>query len=427
MNFTKVDLLSSGVKGDARYEKRSALRRMKLFATLLLCLMFVIYIISSLLEKNLPIFALFKAFSEAGMVGALADWFAIVALFRYPFGVPIPHTAIIPKNKNSIGKALADFIETNFLNENAIKEKIESSDPTKHVADWLSISSNRKSILNNVKSFIPDIFGVLQNEEIKLFLSKNLKDNLKNLNFAKLLQNILESLTKDNQHDKWIESIISEIKKLINKNKYYIRKKVEDQTPWWTFGILDNKIFESIMTNINDFINEFETNKDNKFRKEIDDRIAKLITGLGSDEKLISKVETFKNNIIENNELSGYISSFTADVVKKLNDDINSDNSEILKLADISLAKFADNLKNNNSVQNQLNNFVHDLAVSAVSSNSNKICSIITDTIEKWNEEEISRELELQVGKDLQYIRINGTLVGGLVGVGIYIISLIIN
>lgn len=425
MNIVKKENLPSA-GNEYNREKLAALKKMKIFATLLFCLMFALFLLSSFFEKEAPLFSYLKAFSEAGMVGALADWFAVVALFKHPFGIPIPHTAIISRNKNNIGKSLANFIEVHFLNEKVINEKIRSSNPTMHAAEWLIKDANRKAILENIRTIIPEIFGILKNEEIKQFLIKNLKDNLKNLNFSELLKNLLESLTKNNQHEKWIKAVINEVRKLLNKNKEYIREKVENETPWWTFGFLDNKIYNKIITGVDNFIEDFESNNTNKFRLELDTKITKFINDLSGDEKLIARVEDFKNNLIENEELTGYIAAFIDDIAEKLNDDISSDNSGTLKLVNKSIKKFAENLKVNSSVQNKLNDFIIDIAVKTISSNADKLSSVITDTIEKWDEKEISRELEIQIGKDLQFIRINGTLVGGLVGVVIFVISKII-
>ena len=412
---------------DLNTEKLIALRKMKFLATSLFILMVLIFIVSGILEKTIPLFSFVKAFSEAAMVGALADWFAVVALFKHPFGIPIPHTAIIPKSKNSIGKSLADFIETHFLSEQAIRDKISTSAPSKAAAEWLNDKDNRIKIIEYIRSFIPEVFGILQNEEIKLFLINNLKDNFKNIKLSGLLKTILESLTKNDQHEKWIKTVISELRKIINKNKDVIRGKVKEQTPWWTFGALDEKIYNKIISGINDFIEDFEYNSDNKFRKELNQKITKLITGLTNDKKLIEKVEDFKDKMIENEVLTNNLALFIENLSNKLTEDINSKDSEILKLTDKAILKFAAGLKENEILQNKIDLQIEDIAVKLISNNSDKISSIVTDTINKWDANEMSGMLEVQIGRDLQFIRINGTLVGGVVGLGIYIVGNLIS
>jgi len=412
---------------DLNTEKLIALRKMKFLATSLFILMVLIFIVSGILEKTIPLFSFVKAFSEAAMVGALADWFAVVALFKHPFGIPIPHTAIIPKSKNSIGKSLADFIETHFLSEQAIRDKISTSAPSKAAAEWLNDKDNRIKIIEYIRSFIPEVFGILQNEEIKLFLINNLKDNFKNIKLSGLLKTILESLTKNDQHEKWIKTVISELRKIINKNKDVIRDKVKEQTPWWTFGALDEKIYNKIISGINDFIEDFEYNSDNKFRKELNQKITKLITGLTNDKKLIEKVEDFKDKMIENEVLTNNLALFIENLSNKLTEDINSKDSEILKLTDKAILKFAAGLKENEILQNKIDLQIEDIAVKLISNNSDKISSIVTDTINKWDANEMSGMLEVQIGRDLQFIRINGTLVGGVVGLGIYIVGNLIS
>lgn len=423
MNLLKEENLLNTSNAVLKSEKKIALKKMKLLATMLFILMFITFIITSIYETVIPVLSFLKAFSEAAMIGALADWFAVVALFKHPFGLPIPHTAIIPQNKDNIGRSLASFIEMHFLTEDVIKEKIQSSNPSKSVAEWLVKKSNREIILGYIKSAIPEIFIILQNEDIKEFLIKNLKENLKSIKFSKLLQNILELLTKNNQHEKWIKTVIGEVKSIINKNKKVIKERVKEQTPWWTFGLVDDKIYKKIISNVQDFIEDFELNKDNKFRIELNEKIAKLIKDLSDDKKLIKKIEDYKNDIIENKELTKFIASFIENLSNKLNDDINSDNSEILYLIDKSIKGFSENLKDNEIVQEKINFHILDIAVKIIRAKSKDLTSIITDKIKKWNDEEISQELEIQIGKDLQFIRINGTLVGGIVGLGIFVIN----
>ncbi len=416
----------SAFKIENREIKRYALIRFRFANTLILFVIFFLLITSNLLKESFGIFHLIKAFSEAAMVGALADWFAVVALFKYPLNLPIPHTAIIPKNKDRIAQSLADFVETHFLNENVISERITSSNPSEQLSKWLQNSEHREMITQNVKKILPEIFKIFQNQDFSNFIVSNLKENFKKVDLSGILSNILESLTKNNEHKKWVNIIISSVRKLVNENKTFIKNKVKDETPWWTFGLLNNKIYNKIIESINNFIEDLEKNNDNKFRNDIDNKIKDLIIKLKQDNTLINKIDDLKDQLIENEELTNYILSFINNLTEKLNIDLNDKNSVILELINSSLTNFANNLEHNKPVQHRINEFIKDVATKTISSNAGKISSIITETMGKWDNKEITEELEVQIGKDLQYIRLNGAIAGGIVGVVIYAIGVLI-
>ena len=416
----------SAFKFENREIKRYALIRFRFANTLILFVIFFLLITSNLLKESFGIFHLIKAFSEAAMVGALADWFAVVALFKYPLNLPIPHTAIIPKNKDRIAQSLADFVETHFLNENVISERITSSNPSEQLSNWLQNSEHREMITRNVNKILPEIFKVFQNQDFSNFIVSNLKETFKKVDLSGILSNIFESLTKNNEHKKWVNIIISSVRKLVNENKSFIKNKVKNETPWWTFGILNNKIYNKIIESINSFIEDLEMNNDNKLRNDIDNKIKDLIIKLKQDVTLINKINDLKDQLIENEELTNYILSFVNNLTEKLNMDLNDKNSVILEFINSSLTNFANNLKHNKPVQQRINEFIKDVATKTISANAGKISSIITETMGKWDNKEITEELEVQIGKDLQYIRVNGAIAGGIVGVVIYAIDVLI-
>ncbi len=407
--------------------KRYALVRFRFVNILILFLIFTLLIVSVYFKDSSAVFHFIKAFSEAALVGALADWFAVVALFKYPLGIPVPHTAIIPKNKIRISQSLAEFVETHFLNEDVIANRITTSNPSAQLSKWLQKSGNRDMIIQNVREMLPVIFEIFKNQDFSNFIVLNLKDSIRKINLSGILSDILEILTKNKEHEKWIKLMITSVRKLITKNKTFIKNKIEKETPWWTFGLLDNKIYNKIIDGINDFIKNFEMNKDNKLRNNLDDKIQELIVNLKHDKTLINEIDTFKNKIIENDELTNYILSFIANLTEKLNEDINDKNSIILELINSSLTKFADNLDQNKLVQQRINEFIKDITTRTISANAGKISSIITETMNTWKDKEITEELEVHIGKDLQYIRVNGAFVGGLIGIIIFLINNLIN
>ena len=417
----------SAFKKENRDNKRYALVRFRFVNTVILFVLFSLFIVSNLYKESYEIFQFAKTFSEAAMVGALADWFAVVALFRHPLSLPIPHTAIIPKNKDKLGESLKDFIKTEFLNKDSLDKKFESTNPAKQISLWLSADKNRNSVTNITKKILPEVFKILQSEDFTKFILLNFKEGLRGINLSDILANVIEIMISNNNHHKIIKSAVKEIKTLINKNKELIKDKVTEGTPWWTFGILDNKIYNRIIDSISDFLDEFESDTENEFRKEIDLKIKKLLDDLKSDKDLIRKVEEFKINTIESEQISGTIASVINKLSVKLNNDINDDKSELIELIDNTLKNFSKNLESNLEIQEKINRFFRETVTKVITDNSDSITGIISEKVRDWKEQEVTEKLEVLVGKDLQYIRVNGAIAGGIIGILIFAISKIIN
>ncbi|HEY5123617.1 MAG TPA: DUF445 domain-containing protein, partial [Ignavibacteria bacterium] len=312
--------------------KRYALIRFRFVNTLILFVIFFLFIVSNLLKESYGIFHIIKAFSEAAMVGALADWFAVVALFKYPMGIPIPHTAIIPKNKDRIGESLKDFIQNEFLNEEVLSKKLDSTNPSKQIALWLVSGKNRDTVTGVLRKILPEIFKIFQSEEFTKFILLNLKEGLRELKLSDILSNITEAMIINNNHHKLIRAVVKEVRVIVKKNQEYIKEKVEKETPWWTFGLLDDKIYRRIITAITDFLDEFENDSDHKFRQEIDKKIEKLLRDLKQDKILKGKVEDYKVKLLESEQITESIVSMINKLSNKLNDDMNDDKSAIIEL-----------------------------------------------------------------------------------------------
>ena len=414
-------------KKENRDNKRYALIRFRFANTVILLVLFTLFIVSNLYKDSYEIFQFAKTFSEAAMVGALADWFAVVALFRHPLNLPIPHTAIIPKNKDKLGESLKDFIRTEFLNKESLDKKFEATNPAKQISIWLSADKNRNLVTNVTKKILPEVFKILQSEDFTKFILLNFKEGLRGVNLSDILANVIEIMIGNNNHHKIIKSVVKEIKTAINKNREFIKDKVTAGTPWWTFGILDNKIYNKIISSVSDFLDEFESDPENEFRKEIDLKIKKLIEDLKKDENLIKKVEEYKINSIESEQISGTIASIINKLSAKLNSDINDDKSELIELIDNTLKNFSKNLESNFEIQEKINRFFRETVTKVITDNSESITGIISEKVRDWKEQEVTEKLEVLVGKDLQYIRVNGAIAGGIIGILIFVISKLIS
>ena len=364
-----------------------------------------------------------KAIGEAALVGGLADWFAVVALFRHPLGLPIPHTALIPKNKNNIGKNLGMFVSEEFLTKEKLEHEIDKHDIVNKVAKWLSDTKNFRKISNLIiDDVIPGILKVVNDEDVKRFIHTQFDAKIKSINFGELLGKGLDVLTKDGRHQELFTDILEKIHKEFYSYHGYIHNEVSEETPWYTFGLADKKIANGIIDGIDNFMhNAKQPNSD--VRKKIDTYIMEFI------EKAKTSVEMQKtiNNLIEklanNKNFQEYIDGIWSEIKQCVISDLSmGDESKIQNSLVSMLQKLGEGLAEDTTLKNKINDFIKATVLTKLLDNRQAIGNFIASTVEKWDSKEVSEKLELEIGKDLQFIRLNGTLVGGVIGLLLFLL-----
>lgn len=405
----------------------NTLKKAKLIATGLFVLMVVLFIFSSIYEKNFPFLVYIRAFSEAAMVGALADWFAVVALFRYPLGLKIPHTAIIPKNKDRIGENLALFVREEFLTEAVISPKIEKTNISLKLADKLSDKVFVSRMVENISDYIPEIIQKLEDSDVKLFLQENIIEKLKKINLSSSLGSILEFIFSNGKDKLIIDEVINISIGLLNNNEDKIKDLIKKESPWWIPSFVDNSVYKKLITRIKEYLDELKNNEESENRKKIILKINKLIQDLKSSPEFHKKSEEIKQKIFNDEVVNDVLSKLIEDLKIKILNDLQSENSVIKQKTTEFVLSLGASFSKDMALQLKLNKWIKDFSVNVLVSNAASISSVISDTFKSWDAEEVSTKLENQVGKDLQFIRINGTIIGGLVGLLIYFFSTLLN
>jgi len=396
---------------------------MKRLPVLLLVLMATLFFLT--LSRPEPWSAWVNAFAEAGMIGALADWFAVVALFRHPLGLPIPHTAIIPRRKNEIGENLARFIADHFLYPDVVRIKLESVNLAEKAAIWLRTETGRKRVVQTGMSLMGWMTGAWREESVRLFVRRFSRDQIEKLDFALLLGKTLDWLVHDGRHQQLLTQALRYAVIVLHDHRSTIRGNVQRESPWWLPGFVDDRIVQQMLDRIETLLLQMSLDPDHAVRADFDEVLTRWSDDLRNSPALRRSAEKFRQAALENENLQDYLYQLWTDLVAGIEADLNSPESTIGTQMDQFVTSLGDQLNSDPELQALVNRWLVDSAVALVEDNRHAMASLISDTVESWDAEETSQRVELAIGHDLQYIRINGTLVGGLVGLAIHAIKLL--
>ena len=405
-------------------EKLRGLRRMKVVALGALLLAAVVYVVAFVAERNGVSWAgYFRAAGEAGMVGALADWFAVTALFRRPLGLPIPHTAIIPTRKNAIGRNLGDFVGTNFLSEDVVRTRLRALDISSRLGTWLSDYANARRVSAEVAVGIRSAVGLLDDEQVRMAVSDFLRKRAEEFPIAEPAGNLLGEVVSDRAHVPLIDLIASNLYDWLAANRERVVDVVERQAPGWSPKWADGMVAAKVHREAVKFAQDVRDDPLHPLRKSIDEALLQLSNDLRFDLDMQYKAEQAKIRMLDHPEVNRTLQTsgtVAKEMLLRALDDPTSDLR--VRLVD-SLVSIGRNLTDKPEMRDKVNGWIEDAAVHVVRNNRDEITALITDTVDKWDAEETSRKIEIQVGRDLQFIRLNGTLVGALAGLVIYTVS----
>ncbi|WP_149208408.1 DUF445 domain-containing protein [Flavobacterium johnsoniae] len=401
---------------DQDISKVKALRRMQRNALALLGFAVLLFIIA--IYFKIP---MLQAFSEAAMVGGIADWFAVVALFRHPLGIPIWHTAIIPTKKNEIGENLGNFVSEEFLNREKLEIKLDEFNFATKASDWLSQEENADKIANVVAvNIIPGILKTIKDEDIKRFIQVQFKEKLEGINFGNWVAVALEPLQKGDLKNQMLTNLLEVMSSELTNNKDLIRQKVKASTPLLSFGLADKSITEGVFNGLQDFLNEAKK-PESAVRLKIDEYIFDFLEKVRNSEEMRVKINDMILGFVGKKEVQDYINGIWDEIKLSITNDLNKgDDSSIKNRISNLIQTFGNGIKEDPIMIDKINNFIKDDLLSVLLNNKKVIGDLISSTVKSWDGKEVSEKLELEIGKDLQYIRINGTLVGGVIGLIIY-------
>jgi len=385
-----------------------------------------LYAIASWLQPLHPAWGYVAAFSEAAMVGAIADWFAVVALFRHPLGIPIPHTAIIPINKNRIGENLATFIVANFLSTEQVLDKLKRFDVGARFADWLVAAGHAEAVASHLGAALRYALGALDDERVRQFFRATALEALDRLDVSKLAGQWLGMLTHEQRHAPLLDASLRKLAVLLDTEelKARIAEIIAAEVKYLRFVGLDNVAGRyattKMVTGVIRLIGEMAEDPAHPLRAEFDAFMADLIVRLQDDAALRKRVEEMRDQLLANPALGAYLLSLWSDIVRWLQADLDRDASVLRAQVSTAIRMVGERLQADTDMQAWINEQLLSAAPKWIERYREDIRRYIVTRVGDWNTEEMTHELERNIGRDLQFIRINGTLVGGLVGLAIH-------
>ncbi|MDR6159194.1 uncharacterized membrane-anchored protein YjiN (DUF445 family) [Chryseobacterium sp. SLBN-27] len=405
--------------------KRKQLRKYKAFATGLFLLMAIIFIGTSLLQKTVDShwIGYVRAFSEAAMVGALADWFAVTALFRHPLGLPIPHTNLIENSKERLGDNLGSFVVSNFLSPQNIRPYMLKLKISGFVGEWLGKEKNQEIVIKNISDIVLDILHKLDDAAVSQFISKKVQEMTDDIKLNKIVGNGISYIIEKNDHQRIITNLSSQIKNYILENDEMIKDRVKKGSYTFIPAFVDNKIADKIANGLSDFFKEIEEDPRHEIRTLITQKIQEFSVDLKEDLKWDEEFKNIKNDLLKGDKLTEYSNDIWISIKNTLRSELQEEQSSLKKYLSNNLNEFSENLKKDENLQNKIDDWIRMTAYKYILKNTHQFGNLISSTVGNWQGKELSEKLELEVGKDLQFIRVNGTLVGGLVGLIIYTIA----
>ncbi len=401
------------------------LRRMQRLATGLLVAAGVLFVITSIFRDVAPWVPFVRAFAEAAMVGAFADWFAVTALFRHPLGIPIPHTAIIPNRKSQIAVGFGRFIEHNFLDPDQITTRIRSQNLVKRLAKWLRSPERANQIADAVTEIIRGILNVIDDDEVSRALSRGLNQRLETIRAAPLVGRFLGILLAgDRQRDALVQ-LINLLAEVIATNENEIRRRIARELPPWVPRIVDRRIYERLLEGVQRLLDELRGNPDHPVYHQFAGLIDRWIVDLQFDPQMQQQIDGLKHELINHPVAQELVRMSWRDLKLTLLEQSVTSSSSLRRSIVVAVERFADVIEDNNEWYEKIENWMTAVVVALVSRYRHVIGEFVTQVVNSWDTQMTTRKIELQFGRDLQFIRINGTIVGGLVGLIIHSVSLL--
>ena len=399
--------------------RRKRLRRNRLLATVMLASMGAVFVATRMVPEPGFLTLLIQASAEAGMVGGLADWFAVTALFRHPLGVPIPHTAIIPNNKDRIGRTLGRFVENNFLTPEVLFRKLRQLEVGRRVASWLAAPATAGLIAHSITSALPHLIRSLRSRDLHDFLQRAFGEEFSHADVAPIIGHAIRLLTASGEADVLFDRAIEIAIRWIKDNRAQLDKLISEHSRWWIPKAIDRRIASAIMDGVTEVLTGLldpESGARAKFRADL----VGIVTDLLNSPEQRQHVNNAARRLFAHPDTRAWLSSIWKELCNAAVDDLAQPESRLSIALEKPISLVAQTLATDEVMQQHIDDAVERLAYSLISWRT-EIGAFIAEVVRSWDTRTLVERLELIVGSDLQYIRMNGTIVGACAGCLIFI------
>ena len=402
--------------------RRGALRRMKAIAGSLLIVAVVTFLLT---RHHGGVVGFVNAAAEAAMVGGLADWFAVTALFRHPLGLPIPHTALIPNRKDALGQSLESFVASNFLSSDVIRDKVIRAQVAARIGQWLADPAHAGRVGVELATAARAAIRVLRDQDVVAVIETAILRRVGGMPWGPPMGKLLGQIVADGTHHRLVDIGIDEAHGWLLANRETVIDIVAEQAPAWTPKFMDEAVGGRAHREAVRFVREVQADPEHPMRLALDDLLTRIATDLRDDPYMIHRVELLKERLINHPDVREGVSSIWSTARRLLLDAVDDENGELRKRVVTGLGDLGRRLATDEVLQAKVDGYLADAAAHAAGAYSGEVATVISETINRWDGEEASRRIELQVGRDLQFIRINGTVVGALAGVAIHAVTVL--
>jgi uncharacterized membrane-anchored protein YjiN (DUF445 family) len=403
--------------------RRVALVGMKRLALGLLLLMAVVFAVSFALQERYPWLEYVRAAAEGGMVGAIADWFAVTALFRYPLGLRIPHTNIIANRKDEIGESLGEFVESNFLSDDVVRGKLESIGISHRLGGWLGQPENARRLTDEVSVAGTGLLNLLSDDDIKDLLEGVAREHLLAPQWGPSLGRLGEHLVASGRHHAAVDLLLEKAQSWLSDHPEAFGQSVSTRLPKWMPGFVEKMVDDKAYREVVAFVATVQAEPHHPLREAVDHYLAEVMSDLQHDDGMIDRVEALKLELVDNAKLREFASDAWESLKESLLVALADPDSSLRAGLQSTVLDVGVRLATDTSLGARIDRWLADTAGYVLQRYRHSIAGVITETVERWDPAETTEKIELQVGKDLQFIRINGTVVGALAGLLIYTVA----
>jgi uncharacterized membrane-anchored protein YjiN (DUF445 family) len=395
-------------------------------ATGLLAVMAGVFLAAVVLGGDRGLMGFVRAGAEASLVGELADWFAVTALFRHPLGLPIPHTAVIPERKDQFGRTLGRFVQDNLLTPALITDRVRHARIAARLAEWLADENHAAAVAGYVADAAQSLTGVVDEDDVARLIEEGLRRAVDRVEPAPLAARVLTSVMAAGYHQEALEALLRGAARFLDDHRADLQARFLAESPWWRPGAIDRKIFTSLLDGALHLLDEILADPAHPLRAEVDVQLAGLVEKLRTSRRLQARIARAKEELLAQGHLPQLAAWLWHDIRETLAGQAADPDSELRRRLATGLAAAGRRLRDDPALLARADQLVETVATYVAGHFHSEIGGLVDTAIRRWDGQETARRLELLLGPDLQFIRINGTVIGGLAGLGIHTVEVLL-
>ncbi|MEX0730690.1 MAG: DUF445 domain-containing protein [Aquisalimonadaceae bacterium] len=402
--------------------QREVLRRHRRIAGACLLVAGLVFLFTYLLDAPGYWLLLVRAGAEAGLIGGIADWFAVTALFRRPLGLPIPHTAILPRNKDRLGEGLGRFVADNFLEPDMVLRRLEDAEPALRLGQWLRERDNAALVAERLLVMAPDVLNAFDDREVRGFYADAFRDQAARVDLVPVAERLLRMVMEGRHHQQLFDRSVILARELLARNRQLIYQRVEERSSWWIPRRFDRRLAQAIVEGVEEWLTDL-SDAEHPSRLELDRALYAFTQQVHASEGARQRLDALRDQLLASPEVREMLETAWDDLRGNVLEGLNDPQSRFRHALIGSFQRFGQTLCDDSEARERLDGRFGLLLRELVLPFREQIGRFIADVVRSWDSETLSERLELAVGRDLQFIRINGTVVGALVGVVLFVVT----